>query len=601
VERLLRGIPASPGIVVGPVHRLVWEVPEVRHAMVASDSVDAELRRFRQALERAEARIQQVRARAERNAGPEEAKIFDFQVEILRDPALVDEVEEFIRGHRAAEHAFDLVMLEWRRKFALAAQPMLRERVGDLKDVHIRVLTVLLGLPDHDPVDVPKGANAILVTHDLTPSLTVQLDREAIAAIATDAGTRTAHVAILARSLRLPAVVGLRDATARLRGDERLILDGSRGELLVNPSEEEVAKYRGRAEREVAAELELRHLAALEPVTTDGVRIVLRANVDLPDEAEVAATSGAEGVGLMRTEFLVVGRATMPDEEEQYRAYSRVVRAFAGQPVIIRTFDVGGDKLPVGGYPTEANPFLGWRAIRMCLDEPELFKTQLRALMRAGADGDVRIMLPLVVTFDEVRQTRALLREAEAELAARGATYRPDLPLGVMVETPAAAVAADSLVEGVTFFSIGTNDLVQYTLAVDRGNVNLAARFTPLHPAVLRLIQRTVDIGRGAGLEVSVCGEMASQPLLAYALIGLGLRQLSVAPRSVPLLKRVVRGVSAERAAEAAREAAASRTAAEAEEIVRGHFIAALGEEFAASAGLLGSGDGGSFHSSLSL
>jgi phosphotransferase system enzyme I (PtsI) len=448
-------------------------------------------------------------------------------------------------------------------------------------------------------VDVPKGANAILVTHDLTPSLTVQLDREAIAAIATDAGTRTAHVAILARSLHLPAVVGLRDATAQLRGDERLILDGTAGVLVVNPSEDEVAAAQARSDREVAAEVALRELAELEPVTTDGVRIVLRANVDLPDEAEAAATSGAEGVGLMRTEFLVVGRAGMPDEDEQYRAYTRVVQAFGGQPVIIRTFDVGGDKLPVGGYPTEANPFLGWRAIRMCLDEAPIFKTQLRALLRAAVHGDVRIMLPLVVTLDEVRQTRALLREAEAELAARGAQYRRDLPVGVMVETPAAAVAADTLVDDVAFFSIGTNDLVQYTLAVDRGNVNLAARFTPLHPAVLRLIRRTVEVGGAAGLDVSVCGEMASQPLMALTLIGLGLRQLSVAPRSVPLLKRVVRGVSAEAAAEAARAAAAASTAAEAEGVMRRYFAAAFGDELAGIDGLLDPGDQGSFHSSL--
>ena len=601
MERLLRGIPASPGIVVGPVHRLVWEVPDVRHTMISDDAVEPEVSRFRDALDRAKARVQQVRARAERYAGAEEARIFDFQIEILQDQELLREVEEFIRDNRAAEHAFDIVMLEWRRKFAQAPQPMLRERVGDLKDVHIRVLTVLLNLPDHDPVDVPKGANAILVTHDLTPSLTVQLDREAIAAIATDAGTRTAHVAILARSLHLPAVVGLRDATVQLRGDERLILDGTAGVLVVNPSEDEVAAARARGDREVAAEVALRELAELEPVTTDGVRVVLRANVDLPDEADVAATSGAEGVGLMRTEFLVVGRAVMPDEDEQYRAYARVVQAFGDQPVIIRTFDIGGDKLPVGGYPTEANPFLGWRAIRMCLDEAPIFKTQLRALLRAAVHGDLRIMLPLVVTLDEVRQTRALLREAEAELAARGASYRRDLPVGVMIETPAAAVAADTLVDDVAFFSIGTNDLVQYTLAVDRGNVNLAARFTPLHPAVLRLIRRTVEVGGAAGLDVSVCGEMASQPLMALTLIGLGLRQLSVAPRSVPLLKRVVRGVSAEAAAEAALTAAASNTAAEAESVMRRYFAASLGEELAGSDGLLGPGDQGSFHSSLPL
>jgi phosphotransferase system enzyme I (PtsI) len=279
----------------------------------------------------------------------------------------------------------------------------------------------------------------------------------------------------------------------------------------------------------------------------------------------------------MRTEFLVVGRATMPDEEEQYKAYTKVVKAFGSHPIVIRTFDVGGDKLPIGGFPSEPNPFLGWRAIRMCLDEPELFKTQLRALLRAAMHGDVRIMLPLIVTVDEVRQARRLLAAAAAELDARGVEYRHDLPLGVMVETPAAAVAADTLIGEVAFFSIGTNDLVQYTLAVDRGNANLASRFTPLHPAVLRLIQRTVQVGHANGLEVSVCGEMASQPIMAFALIGLGVRQLSVAARSVPLVKAIVRGVSAQVAAEAADAALATRTARDSERELRSRLLAAFG------------------------
>jgi phosphotransferase system enzyme I (PtsI) len=456
---------------------------------------------------------------------------------------------------------------------------MLRERVGDLVDVQIRVLSILLGLPDHDPVDVPKGACAILVTHDLTPSLTVQLDRDAIAAIATDAGTNTSHIAILARSLGLPAVVGLRDATSRLKGGERAVLDGGAGTLTVDPDEREVALFleRSRAERE--AEAELQHLAGAEPVTRDDVRLVVRTNVDLPDEAELAAQSGAEGVGLMRTEFLVVGRATMPDEEEQYRAYARVVDAFGGRPVVIRTYDIGGDKLPVGGYPTEANPFLGWRAIRMCLDEPELFRTQLRALLRAGLHGDVRIMLPLVVTVDEVRAARVLLAEAATELRQRGVPHRESLSLGVMIETPAAAFAADTFVGEVDFFSIGTNDLVQYTLAVDRGNAQLAPRFTPLHPAVLRMIRHVAQVGREAEIEVGVCGEMASQPLMAFALIGLGLRQLSVGPRAVPAVKRIIRGVRAAHAAEAADAALQAGTASEAERLLQAALTRALASD----------------------
>ena len=586
-----RGVPASPGIVFGTVYLLRWEVPEVRHRIVADDELEAERARFRAAVEQARERLRQVRDRAERRAGIEEAAIFDVQLSMLQDVELLAGTERYIEQNLAAETAFDVVMNEWRKNFARHAQPMVRERVGDLTDVHIRVLTLLLGLPDHDPVDVPKGAGAILVTHDLTPSLTVQLDPEAIAGIATDAGTRTSHVAILARSLGLPAVVGLRDAVTRLSGRtgrDRAVLDGSTGTLIIAPSEAEEEAYRRRAEQEAMDDAELRRLSTGEAQTTDGERVTILANVDLPEEAELAARSGAEGVGLMRTEFLVVGRTAMPEEDEQYRAYSRVIQAFEGQPVVLRTFDVGGDKLPVGGFPAEPNPFLGWRAIRMCLDEPGIFKVQLRALLRAALHGDVRILLPLVVTVDEVRQTRALLAECSVELAARGVAHRADLPLGVMIETPAAAITADVLAGEVEFFSIGTNDLVQYTLAVDRGNVNLAARFTPLHPAVLRLIRNTVQVARERGVTIGVCGEMASEPLMAFALIGLGLRQLSVSPRAVPLVKRLVRGVSAGIAAEAAEAALAAPTAAAAEAALRRRLLAAFGDAPFLRDGLLG-------------
>jgi len=587
VDRAFQGIPASPGIVVGPVHLLRWEVPDVAPRIIADDAIDAEIERLRDAIDGAKERLAQVRDRAAAHAGPEEAAIFDVQIGILDDHDLRNQVESYIRQNLAAEKAFDVVLHEWRARFAHHSSPMMRERVGDLTDVHIRLLSLLLGLPDHDPVEVPKGAKAILVTHDLTPSLTVQLDRDAIAAIATEAGTRTSHVAILARSLGLPAVVGLRDAIQRLTGGEHVVLDGSTGTLVINPTDAEVAVFHHRAEREARDEAELRLLVAADSVTTDGVRITLRANVDLPEESTLAATSGAEGVGLMRTEFLVVGRTAMPDEEEQYRAYRRVVEAFDGKPVVIRTFDIGGDKLPAGGFPHEANPFLGWRAIRMCLDESEMFKVQLRALLRAGMHGDARIMLPLVVSVDEVRQAHRLLDEAAAELEERGVAFRRDLPLGVMVETPAAAMSSDVLAKEVAFFSIGTNDLVQYTLAVDRGNVNLASRFTPLHPAVLRLVKRTVEIGRAAGLEVAVCGEMASQPVMAFALIGLGVRQLSVAPRTVTLVKHIVRGISAELAAEAAEAALASDNAAGAERQLTGRLRAAFGDAWFLGDGLL--------------
>jgi phosphoenolpyruvate-protein phosphotransferase (PTS system enzyme I) len=578
VDRSLRGIPASPGIAVGDVYLLLWEVPEFEHGSIPDDQIPDELKRFDKALEGAKERLRQVTERVEATAGREEAAIFEAQRMLLEDPALLEGVRGYIVQNFAAEAAFDLEMMEWRQRFARHPNAMMRERANDLTDVHIRVLAILLDLPDHDPVNLPKGAQAVLVTHDLTPGLTVQLDRNAIVGIATDAGTRTSHVAILARSLGLPAVVGLRKATSELRGGERVILDGTTGLVIINPGHEDIEQYRERARDEEIAEAELSRMAALEPETADGVRITVRVNVDLPEEAEYAATTGAEGVGLMRTEFLVVSRATMPDEEEQYQAYRRVVEAFQGKPVVIRTFDVGGDKLPIGGFPTETNPYLGWRAIRMCLDQPELFKTQLRALLRAANHGDVRIMLPLVVSVAEVRAARGLLNEARAELRARGVKVKDFIPLGVMIETPAAAIAADSFVKDTAFFSIGTNDLVQYTLAVDRGNVNLAQRFTALHPAVLRLIRRTVEVGEHAGLEVAVCGEMASQALMSFALLGLGVRELSVNPRTVTLVKRIIRCVSAGAAREAADRALAAETAEASEAILLEALRAAVGD-----------------------
>jgi phosphotransferase system enzyme I (PtsI) len=576
---LLKGIPASPGIVVGPVHLLRWEVTDVTANSIETEDVDRELERLRIGLARAVQRLKQIRERAARTAGVAEAGIFEVQISIIEDEELRGQVADVIRQRFTAERAFDVVMLERREYFARSPHAMLRERVNDLIDVHIRVLTLLLDLPDHDPVDLPRGSNAILVTHDLTPSLTLQLDRETIAAIATDAGTKTSHVAILARSLGLPAVVGLLDATSKVRSGEQVILDGTAGTIVTRPSSAAIAEAATRQKREAAETVELAGLVSQEAISRDGVRVQLLVNVDLPEEAEAAARSGAEGVGLMRTEFLVVGRPTMPDEEEQFEAYAGVVRAFPGKPVIIRTFDVGGDKLPIGGWPHEPNPFLGWRAIRMCLDQPEIFKTQLRALLRVAMLGDVRINLPLVVTVDEVRQARALIAEASRELTARGVEHRSDVPIGIMVETPAAAVLAESLAKDVSFFSIGTNDLVQYTLAVDRGNAALASRYTPLHPAVLRLIHMTRTVGEKHGVEVGVCGEMASEPIMAFALLGLGIRSLSVSPIGLARVKLIVRGMRASVATEAAEAAMNASTAAESEKILRDRLLAEVPSE----------------------
>jgi phosphotransferase system enzyme I (PtsI) len=440
---------------------------------------------------------------------------------------------------------------------------MVLDRLNDLQDLMVRVLHRLLG--HHDPADLAAlHEKVIVVGADMTPSLMMQLDPKTVVGIATDHGTRTAHWAILARSLEIPAVVGLGDVTARAPEGSDAILDGRMGRVVIDPGPAERESFANRQRSIHLWEEDIAHIAALESVTLDGQYVELRANLDLPEEAEDAVKHGAVGVGLFRTEFLVVGRNTMPGEEEQYQAYRTVAEAFPTGAVFARTFDLGGDKFPMFLHmPKEENPFLGWRAIRVCLDEPDLFRTQLRALLRATVHGDVRIMLPLVNDVDEVRAVRALLDEEGERLNKQGIAFNPGYKLGVMIETPAAALDAAELARYCDFFSIGTNDLVQYTLAVDRTNTRLAKLYNPFHPAVVRQLHQVSRVGRAAGIEVSVCGEMASHPLGAFLLFGLDITVLSVGWPSLPEIKKMVRDVRIEDARRAARRALAADTSRE--------------------------------------
>lgn len=564
--RLTRdGIPAAPGIVIGPAHVLRLEIPRVPHVMVAPEEVDREIERFHEAREWAKARIREVRDNTEARLGEVEAHIFDPQLLMLDDAELIDGTVEYIRENRlSAARAFELRMVEFQSEWRRTGHPMVMDRLNDLMDVGNRVIRRLLGIEDPDHSLQNLREKVILVARDLTPSLTVQLDREKILGIATDAGTRTSHSAILARALGIPAVVSLGDLSQVVRTGQELILDGRAGRVVVEPTEWEKNLYRERDIRVREWEQELVLLAHLEPVTPDHQPVLLRANIDLPGEARVAKAHGAQGIGLFRTEFLVVGRSTVPGEEEQYLAYRQAAETFPEDAVYIRTYDLGGDKFPLFlNMPQEENPFLGWRAIRVCLDMPELFRTQLRALLRATAHGDVRIMLPLVNEIDEILRTRELLAEEEEGLRRAGIPYNPGYKLGIMIETPAAALTAGDLARHVDFFSIGTNDLVQYTLAVDRGNARLAPRYNPFHPAVLKLLKRVARAARAAGIEVSVCGELASSPLGVFLLIGLGITVLSVGPASLPEVKKVIRSVPAADAREAVGEALQASTAEE--------------------------------------
>ena len=553
------GIPAAPGIVIAPARVLRWEVPRVPHgATVAPERVEDEVARFLEACEWAKERIRELQQRTAEKMGEVEAQIFEPQLLMLEDADLVQGTIGYIReNHLTAERAFEWRVLEWESALSHSSHPMVLDRLNDLADVQNRVQRRLMNVADTDLGSrAGEHKHVILVARELTPSLTVQLDPQHVIGIATDLGTRTSHSAILARSLDIPCVVSLGDLSEQVRDGQEVILDGRTGRVIVDPTPDELRTYRDRdfAVREWEQELVL--LAHLPARTRDGVEVELRSNIDLPGEATSARSHGACGIGLYRTEFLVVGRNTAPGEEEQYRAYRSVAEAFPGEPVVIRTFDLGGDKFPAFLHMApEENPFLGWRAIRVCLDEPRIFRTQLRALLRAMKHGDVRIMLPLINEVAEVQATRRHLDECIAELRAEGHDVPDEYRLGAMIETPAAALSAAELARHVDFFSIGTNDLVQYTLAVDRGNSRLARLYNPFHPAVVRLLDMIARAGREAGIEVGVCGEVAANPVAAFMLIGMRVSTLSVGPASLAEIKKVIRSVAFSEAREAAAEA----------------------------------------------
>ncbi len=569
-DRLLKGIGVSPGIAMGPTVTVRWALPEVPHRVVARTQVEKEVRRPCDSLRDVRKQLNDLRARAEDRAGVDEARIFDAQMLMLEDKDFIGGVAELIReNHLTAEKAFEFKTLEVRDLWTAAGNPLLKERLADLTGVAIRVIQHLMHSGDDDVWDM-IAEPSILVARELSPGLTVQLDREHVVGLISEEGTRTSHAAILAHSLGIPAIFGLRGAVARIRAGTKAILDGTRGTVLLDPTPEEIdeAEKADTRRRELAARLD--EAVAQPSVTVDGCRIALLGNVDLPDEVEAAKAHGAEGVGLLRTEFLITGHSELPSEDEQAAYFQHVGEAFSGRPVVIRTYDLGGDKFPAPFRgPVEANPFLGWRAIRVCLDEPAMFRTQIRAVLRAAVTADLRLMIPLVTRLEEVERTREMIGEEAERLERAGIAAAKSVPLGVMVETPAAAVLADRIVEISDFLSVGTNDLTQYTLVVDRGNARLADRFTPHDPSVLRLLKLVAEAARAANKPASVCGEMASEPLSAFLLLGLGYETLSVAPPALPFIKWLIRQVTTAQARAAADAALAARSADLALDILR--------------------------------
>lgn len=569
MTRVLRGIGVSPGVACAPAVIMRWDFPEVKDRTVSAAEVENEVRRLRDAVSAVVSHLQELGERVLQRAGPEESRIFDAQILMAQDEDFLASVETLIRQNQlSAETAYEFRALELRALWSGAAR--LRERLADLHAIQMRMIYHLLGRTESELWSLPADEQVIVVTHELSPGLTVQMDREHVVGLVSEEGTRTAHAAILAHSLGIPAVMGVGGALTFIPSGTTLLLDGQSGTIVLDPNQDELEEAKVQVSRRHRLELQLESVVGEAAVTPSGRAITLMGNVDLPEEIEAAIRHGAQGVGLLRTEFLLTGRASLPTEDEQTDYFRRVARAFPEHTVVIRSFDLGGDKFPAAfKAPAEANPFLGWRSIRVCLDQPEVFRPQIRAVLRAAEGYNLQLMLPLVTTVHEVEEAREIIMEEARSLQKEGVRAAPSIPVGVMVETPAAVTMADRLAEVSAFFSVGTNDLTQYTMAVDRGNARLANRFTPHDPSIVRQLQRVLEVGKAAGLPVSVCGEMASEPLSAVLLLGLGYDCLSVSPPALPLVKWVVRTVPEASAQKAAQSALNASSAAEVSNVLR--------------------------------
>ncbi|HTL68123.1 MAG TPA: phosphoenolpyruvate--protein phosphotransferase [Lacunisphaera sp.] len=544
-EITIQGIAASKGIAYGQVFLYLQSELEIPRYTVDPDKRVAEVARFEQALIVTRQQISQIKAQVSKNLSEEEGLIFDAHQMVLEDQALIGEtIRDFQKTGLNIETCFNAVAERYIQAFSEIDDEYLRERAADIKDVTKRVLHILLGQTANSLTQLVD--QRIIVAQDISPSEAAGIDRSAALGIVTDAGSHTSHAVIVARSMKIPAVVGARDLTSRLKNGDWLLVDGYDGAIVINPTEQTLFRY-GRIQKAKASfESHLMSVNELAAETQDGVTITLRANIEKPDEVDLVKQYRGVGVGLYRTEYLFLSSSQLPTEDQQYAAYREIVTGLAPAQVTIRTLDVGGDK-PLPGNPhligPEANPFMGLRAIRMCLENAEMFKAQLRAILRVSVHGPVELMYPMISGTEELDRANALLNEARAELSARGQAFDTKLRVGTMIEIPSAAVASDLLATKCDFFSIGTNDLIQYLLAIDRGNNRIAHLYDPSHPAVLRMLKLVVDAGHARNIKVSVCGEMAGDPVYVPLLLGLGVDELSMTPTLLPAAKYVIRAM----------------------------------------------------------
>jgi phosphotransferase system enzyme I (PtsI) len=540
----IKGIAASPGIVIGRAYVLHSESFAILPRTITEQEVEGEIQRFKRAIEDSKREIMSVKEKFEKSDSSGLAEIFDTHIHLLDDLVLTSETIKGIREQRRnVEFVFSEKVREIEDKFSSVPDEYLRQRIQDIEAVSGRVLRKLLRRERQALSNLSE--KVVVISRDLTPADTASMDRENVLAFATAVGGRTSHTAIMAKALEIPAVVGAQDITRHVRNDEIVIIDGLQGLVIIDPDEQTLNEYQIRRERFLESERALEQLRHLPAQTLDGATVALCANIDFPEEVELAIGHGAQGIGLLRTEFLFLNRTSPPTEEEQAEAYGRVAKMIHPYPVTIRTLDIGGDKL-LGGHSRyrEVNPFMGCRAIRFCLEHPEIFKPQLRAILRASANGRVKLIFPMITGLAELMRAKAVLEQARKELRAEGVAFDPDMPVGIMIETPSAAVTADLLARESNFFSIGSNDLIQYSLAIDRVNERIAHLYEPTHPAILRMLKQVVDSGEKMGVSVSVCGEIAGDPLLVMVLVGLGMRELSMAATAIPEVKKLIRSIS---------------------------------------------------------